>query len=785
MPWRPDEFNSDPFESRVSLEELALVLLAVFVALVGLDVFVGIGEPRAVFAFAFFGVIPGALLLTLLGYGPRVELPWLLYAIGVSLLLIMAIGFLLNLLLPEFGVERPIGELSLGIAHGLFVIALAFAARLTDPSVRTISVPDTEAWREWCARWLHPTTLGFLLLPPLTILSVVWLNHTSDNRPLLVVLAILGLVPLVIALKLIGRRWLGISVWTVGVSLPYHDTLWKFSNFGGQTNIIDAWREGRWAITTDPPFAAETSLLPNVTLSPTFAHLGGIEVLTQINVFNPLLASLIPVCAYVIFGRIFDPTDAALGAILITFIHPFYFQVPTMGRAGTPVLFLVLAGVAITDTDLDPVLRKGLALGFVAALATSHYGASYFVMLAFLLAVLLLVGLRFFDTIAFGLTEPQLRRNKDGVRRGWGSVVSTNSYTLSAAFAIFYTVFVYVWYLFTYDGRRVWRFFTRVEASLIDFFTSPATPRGGTTARLTREYGTISIELSRYIYVFLSALIAIGFMYIFIQRFTGQKQVGKDILDEYIVLAGGIIGSFLATFIFSAMWGGGRPMAISFSIIAVLAVIGIYAVVNVLWGSYQTVVPSGTDEVDQKRKRTATRSLFAMIIAILLVLNTGAAAAVVLGGGAPSSVPLQEQIVADADENPTANSNLHFGQDVATYAWINTHGNQSHGIHADLITRTAANDWYGPQVRSAEDPERAVSHSWTNDLFDLPDHEGTSYAVLSGHNTDLGVGIPREGVHHTGARAGEDLSDVEERLSDENRVYTTGNSNIYFTSDDL
>lgn len=164
--------GSELIESPIHVDELALGLLAVFITFVGVDVLLGIGEPRAAFAFVFFAVVPGTLLLTLLGYGTRAELPWLLYAVGVSLLVIMVVGFLLNLVLPPFGIERPFQELQIGIAHTLLVSGLALAIRRTDPDGRRITVPDNKAREEWLSRWFRPTTQILLLLPLFAILSV-------------------------------------------------------------------------------------------------------------------------------------------------------------------------------------------------------------------------------------------------------------------------------------------------------------------------------------------------------------------------------------------------------------------------------------------------------------------------------------------------------------------------------------------------------------------------------------------------------------------------------------
>ncbi|MEF8901949.1 MAG: DUF2206 domain-containing protein [Halovenus sp.] len=508
-----------------------------------------------------------------------------------------------------------------------------------------------------------------------------------------------------------------------------------------------------------------------------------IHILTQVEVLNPIIVSLIPVASYVIFRRIFDPSDAALGALLMTFIHPFYFQLPALGRAATPVLFLVLTAVAITDTDLDPVLRKGLAIGFVAALATSHYGGSYFAMVAILTAVVLLVGTRLLDAVVLKLFRPNLAVRSDGGERdrNWKSIPSTSSYTLSATFALLYFVIVFGWFLYSRGGLRFDRFFERINVALTDFLTGAATPSGGTASRLTRDYGTASIELARWVYIFIAMLTAVGVLYLFVQRFAGTRWRNHEVFDEYFVLAAATLGTFSLTFFASGIWGGGRPMAIAFSIIALLAVAGAYAVITAPWKLYRRLV-SSRDTSLTDRHRMAVRSFFAVILAVFVVLNTGAAAALVLGGGAPSSVPLQPEIEDRAAESPTEHGTVHFEQDLSMLVWLNTYADPDTGVIGDGRTRQRNNDIYGPQIAAGVEAGERQSFGWNPDLFAVVGHQGESYAVLSSYSVNLNVA--EVGSGYTGAREFGDISEVNERLSREHRLYTTGSTEVYLMEAD-
>ncbi|MEF8822073.1 MAG: hypothetical protein V5A52_07335, partial [Halovenus sp.] len=71
---------------------------------------------------------------------------------------------------------------------------------------------------------------------------------------------------------------------------------------------------------------------------------------------------------------------------------------------------------------------------------------------------------------------------------------------------------------------------------------------------------------------------------------------------------------------------------------------------------------------------------------------------------------------------------------------------------------------------------------WNPDLFAVVGHQGESYAVLSSYSVNLNVA--EVGSGYTGAREFGDISEVNERLSREHRLYTTGSTEVYLMEAD-
>ncbi|MFW6320250.1 MAG: DUF2206 domain-containing protein [Halohasta sp.] len=728
-------------------------------------------------------IVPGALWLTLVGVAPRADLRWLLYSVGTSLLTVMGVGLVLTLVGPFVGLDRPLAPRSLWVAHGTVIVGLALLIRLVDPPGRTLGLPPADWRTEWYSRWLRPTTFALLLVPPLTVLAVRWLNATSDNRPLIAVLVAIAVVPLAIAVGAIGRRWLPLSIASVGLSLLYHDTLWRYSSFSGQANIVDAWRTGRWAITERSAEAAATSpLLPNVTISPTVAHVAGIDIFVQLSVVNPLFVALIPLGSFVLFRRFVDPVEAALGALLVAFIHPFYYQLPWGGRAATPVVFLVLTAVALTDRETHPPVAQGLAVAFVAALVTTHYGASYFVMVALVVALAVVIGLQLLDgLLADSVDDATVAGRIESLRMA----IKGRSRRLSVGFVGFYIALTFGWYGATFGGQKVRSFFSRVRRSLLTVLDTGGGGGGGSAARLTREYGAASIQLSRILYVLLALLSAIGVASLFVGRYRGNRERDGG-FDEFVALGVGLLAVFSLTFVLGSLWGGGRPMAIAFSVTALFAVVGVAALVGLARGAVDRLrgVLSGRSTGGSQDRSTNVRAAavgFACLLTALLLLNSGVAAATALGGAAPSSVPLQPAIEAEADESPGAHSTLHADQDVAMLVWLNSHADGETDVYADEITRQRNNDIYQPQIAAHVDPADRRAFRVMPDLFAVIDTRDEAYVVLPSYSVNLGVAETPEGGQYTGSRSYQDLDAVDARLDGELKLYTNGDSEVYRT----
>lgn len=690
-------------------------------------------------------LVPGGLLLVLtdeqLIFGARE----VLYIVGLSLMSLMALGAIVNIVLPMVGIMRPLEPIPLGVSVTALVLALGLiTTRIRSSGQITVPLPDL--WK--------PTPLALGLLPLVTILSVSWLNATGDNVPIILALGIVAVVPL-LAVTWVSERWHAMTVWMVALAILYHKSLWALSGYGGQAFGFRAWRAGRWTPGVAEIGPTSTALLPNGILFPMYAKFGEIHILTQYEVVNPFFVSFLPLALFVMFRRYTDSSKALLASVVFAFAHPFYLQYPTAGRAATPVLFLALLGVVLSDAEVSSVVGSVLALVFSVGIVVSHYATSYFVMAAVPIALFLVLLLRYVDSIrteggGFTAKGRALRNRLESNDRA--------STVLSWTFAAFYFVTTLSWYMYMRGGAKFSQLPKHVNSAFNQLF---AANFGGRTARrVTKTYGTESIQYSKTIYLLLVVLILLGLLVFFYRRVAGDE---IEFDDPFLALATALFG-ILGVTVIVRTWGGGRPVMIAFSLTT------IFAVLATVW-----LATTITGWIGKRASTLAPEAFFAILMGVFLVLNNGVASAVVLDGFAPSNVPNEPNLV-DA-EQPHANSKVYRQVDIQTNAWVLDYYGEGVIYGGEFMLQQR--DLYRPYITAARERESGASsmRGLYSKVTSYNSSDIDGYVMVMGHNQNLNGFWP---VAWSSAQGRVPLSEYD--TGERNRIYTTGKTSIYYTS---
>jgi hypothetical protein len=260
--------------------------------------------------------------------------------------------------------------------------------------------------------------------------------------------------------------------------------------------------------------------------------------------------------------------------------------------------------------------------------------------------------------------------------------------------------------------------------------------------------------------MFIAILMAIGIAATYYQRYrhgAGGGLLRRD--DAFLGIGTAMFGLF-GTTVFVRTWGGGRPMMITFVFTAVFAVFG----VRYLGNGLVRACERGRLPNSSVPWETLGVSLFAVLLAVLFVLNSGVATAAGLDARPPSQTPVPGEDYRETD--------------LATHTWVIDHRTDGN-VYGDHVA-FGHTDWLLPAIAARTDGPVAYGGEKPRNQLDTLMQPGADpgYLLLLGHNEETGT-FNRYASHQP-------IDDVRPEYR-ENRIYTTGQSSVYYfetTADD-
>ena len=635
------------------------------------------GLVRLPIVVAYVTFVPGLLLSSLLGIDNRLLATKAVYVVGLSFVFVMTIGAVISLFYPLIGIERPLSPASLATTFLLLVVALAALVVRQDTSL-TIEVPVRSLFT--------PSPIALLLLPFVSVLGTVYYQMQGSNVVLLVMLMVIALIPLLLVVT--GRlnrsnsyQWYTLAAWVISLALVYHGGSWLPPYPGGVKAGHLTMIEGIWL----PNAQGLGGLLPNVILYPTYAILGGVSLAAETALVNPFLVSVLPVVLFEMFRRHTTQLYAFLSCCVFMFSFPFYVLYPVGGRVASPVLFLALTGLALSDREFSPLARSSVTLAFSAGVVVSHYGTAWVAMFALLGAFAFYHTMRVLDRIRDVLDASTsgwrhtlqriLARAPSVPSRYWQSrdIPSTRNVVPSLSFVGAYSVLAVAWYLYTSQGEK----FMQLAIKIVNAIQGVLyTEIGGSAANAaTKQYGSQIVATSRVFYIIFGALMAVGIAVAVYRRIVKDTAV---VDDGFLALGVG----FAAIFVGSIL-----PSGRGFAIARVMMIIFTFTLPFVLVGA-----DSITSTIEVVIERTGLNAglvyptpstALAVVLALFLALNAGVVAAVFQQGFSPSTKISQERLADAEDPIERAQATVCRNCIIETHVWIIQHSSQGRSIYGD------------------------------------------------------------------------------------------------------
>src|SRR2546428_4697487 len=293
---------------------------------------------KILLALIFVTGFPGFALLRALGIHNLGRGLSILYAIGLSLGLVMLAGFLANQTLPWLGVARPITPVPiLAVLSGLLgVLCLIDNMR---------NGQDLVAPQVKLCRVLSPSVLFFGLMPLLATTGAVVENQYQNNIILLFTLALVAILVLLVGLtRLIREAHFPVAIWATALALLYHRSListnlWGWDGFHEYYLANSILSTGSW----NQSLAFNTNaMLGTVILAPTLTMFTGVSLVWVFKGIYPLVFSLVPVALYLAIVRYVGPKMAFFSTFFFSALFVFYGELTQLPREEIGEFFLAL-----------------------------------------------------------------------------------------------------------------------------------------------------------------------------------------------------------------------------------------------------------------------------------------------------------------------------------------------------------------------------------------------------------------------------------------------------------
>jgi uncharacterized membrane protein len=496
-------------------------------------------------------VVPGYLLLLIVGVRGLRPSKMLVYSVGVSCAFLLVTGLAVVSVAGVVGLE-PFATIPWVLAGSLVALAGLLYARPNGTPVShlttALSLRDVLA------------VVQLALLPLLAVVAASVVNGGGGTLPTLLLIALVAGVVVQVAAGVIPASLRPFAVWSVALAVLLQMTLisphiWGWDIHYQYADAHAILQNGGWT-------PADSSLLSVTLLAAVYTATTGLELAWVYKLLYPLVASLLPVAVYHLATLTFDDERiAALAPFVLVFYYGFFKIMPD--KQLVSLFFLALVLVAMLDDSLGGIQKRGLMGVFGALLIVSHYGTS-----------LLFIGL-----LAATVVIIALAHRADVVEAVDGNVVRPT-------YLLFLGTGWTGWYLYTDGGTN----FERVAR------TASRTLSGVALATLERTgagYATETFDsqlwvVNQLLHVGLIALIAAGVVWALSAQFRRRTEAPRI---EYTAFASFML-FFLATgVVLTYSLGFDRILLIALVPLAPFAVYGLGGpfATNAAEGQYEFV----------------------------------------------------------------------------------------------------------------------------------------------------------------------------------------------------
>lgn len=396
--WNPRDTlqprRSRPDRSLTEVGAAVAGLLVVFWSVVFLEQ-TGVTLPllRAAVGVVVLLFVPGAVLAYASGVSDVSVGRFVVLSVALSLA-VLAVVTVASLPLRRLGVETPLATVSIGAALTATLVGLFVVGYLSGPTGGHPGLPEMRRYDVW-----GPIIATCSALVLLAVLGAGRMTSVGDNSAMYLFVTAVVVTVVLLATRIFHRNTYPVVVFSLAVSVLLHRNLLSDHVIGADIQATyflaqEVARVGYWS----PELGGALISIPVVSGVPVaVSAVTGIELVRTFTLVYLVLFSFVPVGIYYVCADVFSEEVGLFGALFFLFYHGSFYYTPgkqlLSGLFVVSLLVLYFRGAPGTDGrygGLPGAGTKATAATLGVGLVATHYGMTYAVGIAFLIAAVLL-----------------------------------------------------------------------------------------------------------------------------------------------------------------------------------------------------------------------------------------------------------------------------------------------------------------------------------------------------------------------------------------------------------
>ena len=639
------------------LKKLFIYVFAIHATVWGLILSdqVGIAIPflRPVVTTIFLLSVPGILILRAMRITKFGTLDNLLYAVGLSVAVILGTGLVLDIFTIQLS-NFSITYLNMSTYPTLITLTIFDAILMAICYFRSRDIED-EPYHFDVDKRAVLLFLLLLTLPVLTIVGTYEVNVYNNNTLLIAFLFICTAVVFISVTRIIPTTLYPSIIFIMALSLLFHNSLissyltgndihfeYYFANLVVQNNSWD------YSIGSNV-----NGMLSIVVLAPLFHDISGISLTYIFKVIYPLIFSFVPVTLYQVFKKQTNEKIAILSAFLFISYYIFYTQAGMLSLARQQICELFLSLLLLTlVSNVDNKIKYTMVILFGGSMVTTHYGLSY-------IFLLLMIG-----AWAFVLVYNRLFKKLPGT-------------SININYLFIYIAFIIFWYTLV-SGSSAFDTIIHIGDNIVaktlgDVSSSQQSGTEGMSL-VTMQMQSPAHDFMKDLHFASQGLIVIGLLYSVVSK---RYKINVE-YKIFSFIAVGLLAAALVVPMFASSLNTTRLYQIGLITLAPFCVIGIAFFANMLDKIIQLIT---------SRSNVISGMKLAAVFLMIYLLGNSGLIYELTHDPAPGSIAISQQSLKDSGityENNILYNNINvFEPDVYGSQWLHQYQDAFNFIAVD------------------------------------------------------------------------------------------------------